>query len=586
MFNNANSYNVNRLRLYFALVGLIFGVFLIRLFYLQIIRHNYYSQAALASQLKEYEVKAERGTIEVHDHGKVIPLVLNEKLYTLFADPKFITDPKDVSNKVAGIIGGNATEYEAKMKVESRYSILAKKLSSEQRTKLDELKIKGIGTREELYRTYPQGSLAAQLLGFVNDEGKGSYGIEQYFDSELKGSPGQLKAITDASGVPLVSNKDNVVVEPKTGKKLVLTIDLSMQRQLEETLRSGLENARSDSGSALIIDPNTGAIKAMANLPTYNPAEFYKVEDANLFTNGAVSAPLEIGSSMKPLTVAAGLDKGVIAPETTYFDQGYYVIDGFKITNIEEHSGSGSRSIGDVLQMSLNTGAVHVLKQFGGGELNEKGRVVWHQYLTNHYRFGKLTGIEQGYESEGSVPDPKEGFGLNLQYANTSFGQGLSITPLQMAAAFSSTVNGGTYYRPRLIDYLVDEQGNKEERKPEILNSAAVKPETSRQIRGLLEYAFSKNYLVYGMKSLRSEYSIGGKTGTAQIAKPGGGYYEDRYNGTFVGYVGGDSPEYVIFVRVNEPKIGGYAGAKAAAPIFSSTVDMLINNFGVTPKSH
>lgn len=585
MLDQANNYSVNRLRLYFALVAIIFGVFLIRLFYLQIIKHDYYRQAALANQLKEYEIKAERGTIEVHDRGNVIPLVLNEKLYTLFADPKFITDTKDASLKIVAVIGGNADDYQSKMKVQTRYSVLAKKLTAEYRTKLDDLKIKGIGTREEQYRTYPQGSTASQILGFVNDEGKGTYGVEQFFDSELKGTPGLLKAITDASGVPLVSSKDNVVNQPKAGKKVVLTIDLSMQRQLEEILKTGLENGRAQSGSALIIDPNTGKVKAMANLPTYNPAEFYKVEDTALFTNPSVSAPLEIGSSMKPLTVAAALDKGVIGPDTTYFDPGIWTYDGYKITNIEEHSGSGNRSIKDVLQMSLNTGAVYVLKQFGGGELNEKGRIAWHDYLTNRYRFGKLTGIEQGYEAEGSVPDPKEGFGLNLQYANTSFGQGLSMTPLQMAAAFSSVINGGIYYRPHLVDYFVDEQGNKQERKPEVLNNGVIKPAASQQIKDLLNYSFSKNHLVYGMKNLRSEYDIGGKTGTAQIAKPGGGYYEDRYNGTFVGYIGGDNPEYVIFVRVNEPKIGGYAGAKAAAPIFSSTVNMLIDNFGVTPKS-
>ena len=332
------------------------------------------------------------------------------------------------------------------------------------------------------------------------------------------------------------------------------------------------------------MDPKTGAIKAMANYPTYNPSEFYKVEDGDTFNNAAVSSPLEVGSIMKPLTAAAALDQGVVGRNTTYYDPSRYKIGDATVTNIEEDGGAGTRSVADILELSLNTGATWLLMQMGGGQVNQKARVAWHDYLTNHYRFGKTTGIEQGYESEGTIPDPNDGFGLNIQYANTAFGQGMTATPLQMASALSAVINGGTYYRPHLVDQTTNSAGKVVKKQPEVLNGKVVSQQVSKDTKELMEGVVRKNYALYGLSKPDGSYSIGGKTGTAEITKPGGGYYEDKFNGTFMGFVGGDSPEYVIVVRVNEPGIKGYAGAKAAAPIFSNTVTMLINNFGVTPR--
>jgi stage V sporulation protein D (sporulation-specific penicillin-binding protein) len=600
--NGANrSHLASRIHLWYGVLFLISCIFVIRLFYLQIIRYGHYRNAALASQLKQYQVPPIRGTILAHDGNQTVPVVLNEKLYTLFADPLYIKDARNSALALSRIIGGNNNDYETKMKADSRYAVLAKKLSRAQKDKIEQAISqetkdlsgkkgsiylwKGIGLREESYRTYPQGDLGAQLLGFVNDEGQGKYGIEQALNSSLKGTPGMLKAITDAQGVPLVANKDNVIVDPKAGADLTLTIDVAMQRQLEDILKAGLDHAKSKSGSAIIIDPNNGAIKAMANYPTYNPAEFYKVEDGNTFNNAAVSSPLEVGSSMKPLTAAAALNQGVVNRNTSYYDPSFFVVDGYKITNIEEDGGAGTRTVSDILQLSLNTGATWLLMQMGGGEINQKARSAWHDYMVNHYGFGSVTGIEQGYEAPGNIPDPTKGYGLNLQYANTSFGQGMTATPIQMAAALAAVVNGGTYYRPRLIDKITN-NNHAITQQPEKVKTNIVKPDVGKTIEDLMAYTFTKNHVLYGMPQLRSQYLIGGKTGTAQIAKPTGGYYDNKFNGTFMGFVGGDKPEYVIFVRVNEPNIAGYAGAGAAAPIFSNLTNMLIDNFGVPPRSN
>ncbi|HEX9153344.1 MAG TPA: penicillin-binding protein 2, partial [Candidatus Saccharimonadales bacterium] len=368
------------------------------------------------------------------------------------------------------------------------------------------------------------------------------------------------------------------------GQDIVLTIDVAMQKQLEDILKAGLERAKSQSGSAVIMDPNTGAIKAMANWPTYDPANYDKVEDASLFSNAAVSSPIEVGSTMKPLTAAAALDKGVVNPDSSYYDPSFYEIDDFMVKNIEEDGGAGQKTVADILNLSLNTGATWLLMQMGGngGELTKEDREVWYQYMTDHYMFGKETGIEQGYEAAGSVPDPNNGYARNLTYANTAFGQAMTATPLQMAAAYSAMLNGGTYYKPHLVDYTVSSDGTKTAKKPEAVKQGVVSATVSKEMQPMLEYVVNKHR--FTVKFDQNTYGVGGKTGTAEIANPDGGYYTDKYNGTYMGFVGGNQPQYVIAVFVNDPKIAGYAGSQAAQPLFADLAHMLLDKFNVTPK--
>ncbi|KKU20281.1 MAG: Peptidoglycan glycosyltransferase, partial [Candidatus Saccharibacteria bacterium GW2011_GWA2_46_10] len=461
-------------------------------------------------------------------------------------------------------------------RLDTRYVVLAKRLSELQKNQIVEQKLPGIGIQAQTYRTYPQNNLAAQLLGFVNDEGKGSYGLEQFYNKELTGTPGLLKAVTDVRGVPLAASKDNIQVDPKAGSDVILTVDLGMQKQLENILKKGLETARSNSGSALIMEVNSGAIKAMANWPSYNPAEYYNVSNSDVFNNAAVSSPLEVGSSMKILTASAALDLGVIKPDTTFYDPGRWDLDGHTITNIEEVGGAATRSIAEVLNQSVNTGATWILMQMGGGDINKQAREHWYDYMTNHFQLGKATGIEQGYEANGYIPDPLSGDALKLTYANTAFGQAMAATPLQMAAALSSIVNGGIYYQPHLV-----EQVGSQVKQPNVVRTGVVSDAVSSQMRSLMEYVVANHHFA---RRFGDKYSVGGKTGTAQIANPAGGYYEDKFNGTYIGFVGGDRVQYVIVVRVNDPRIGGYAGAGAAQPIFGDLAHMLIDNFGVVPK--
>jgi stage V sporulation protein D (sporulation-specific penicillin-binding protein) len=576
---------IKRVRFLYAGLILILVVFGLRLFYLQVIDYGHYRAAALSDQLKQYEIPAKRGIIAAHDGSSTVPIVLNQQLFILYADPTYIKKADSVADKIVPIVGGDASTYAKQMKTKNtRYVILAKKLSPDQEKKITALKEPGLGTQAQNYRTYPQGSLVSQVLGFVNDEGVGKYGIEQALNKDLKGTPGQLKAITDAAGVPLAASKDNVQVAPKDGEKVTLTIDLALQQQLETILADGVKNSKGQSGSALIMDPNTGEVKAMANVPTFDPSKYYEVEDGNVFQNSAVSHPIEVGSTMKTLTTAAALDQGVVNPNTTYYDPASWKVDDFKITNIEEDGGAGTRSVTDILNLSLNTGVTWLLMQMGGGEINQKARDAWYNYMSNHYMFGKQTGIEQGYEATGYVPGPKNnGEGINLTYANTAFGQAMTATPIQMGTALSAAVNGGTYYQPHLVDEVTDYSGKTTKTKPKALKDGVVSERTTQELIPMMQYTVDHHNFSPGFD--QGTYTVGGKTGTAQIAKPGGGYYDNLFNGTYVGFVGGDKPDYVIVVFVQKPTVGGYAGTAAAQPIFGKLAHLLINNSYVTPKS-
>jgi cell division protein FtsI/penicillin-binding protein 2 len=581
---NTKQANPNlRIRVLYGVIFVICTIIGLRLFYIQVIKYSYYEAQAQESQLKRYEIPAERGAIFALDGDDRVPLVLNELRYDIVADPQIIIDKEDTALRLADILKTNKDDIKKSLERDSRYEILGKKQTKDIKEKVEKLMadgdIIGVFAYRTVQRVYPQGTLAAQVLGFVDDDSKGRYGIEESLQQDLSGTAGRVRALTDQNGVPLLANGENVQEDPIDGKDVTLTIDVAMQKQAEKILQDGLKNAISDSGSVIIVNPNTGQIKALANYPSYNPAEFNKVEDAKIFTNPAVSSLLEPGSVIKTLTLAAGLDSGSVTKDQTYYDPSFWKIGDATVRNVEEDGGAAVRSMSDILRYSLNTGATWLVMQMGGGELNQKGREAWHEYLTNNFGFGRPTNVEQGYEEPGYVADPIEGYGLNIQYANSSFGQGILTTSLQMAMAVSAVVNGGTYYQPTLVAGETDSDGNYNEKAPKIVNDDTVSEDVSATLIDYMQVALNNNNLL--KKFGRPGYIVGGKTGTAEIANPAGGYYEDRFNGTYVGFVGGDRPEYVIMVTVNEPKVSGYAGTTAAGPIFGSAVSMLIDNFSV-----
>jgi cell division protein FtsI/penicillin-binding protein 2 len=583
---------LSRIQLVYAILILIVVLFGIRLFYVQIIHYNYYKDAALNDQLKQYQIPASRGLIEGYDGQSVVPIVLNQELYTLYADPTYISKPDNVASQIVSVIGGSASYYSQQMRAtNTRYVVLATKLSADQSQKLLDLKIPGIGTQSQDYRAYPDGSLAAQVLGFVNANNQGQYGLEQAMNKDLSGKPGQVKAVTDVNGIPLAATKGNIETQPVNGDNIVTTINLPMQAQVEQILSNEYQKTKSQGLSAIVMNPNNGQIVAMANYPTYDPSNYQSVSNPILFENAAIDNAIEPGSTMKTLTTPAALDTGVIQPDTSFYDPAHWVIDGFNITDIEQDGGPRIQTIANILALSLNTGATWMLMQMsqpGGTQINQHGIDTWYNYMVNHFRLGQTTGIEQGYESAGFVPQPDmTNPSIDLTYANTAFGQGVQVTALQMAAAFSSIINGGTYYQPTLISQVVDSNGNATVNQPKVLEQHTVKSTVGAEMIPLLENVVT-TYLNEGFSfmSFPSDYMVGGKTGTAQIANPSGGYYTDKYNGTYVGFVGGNQPQYVIVVFNIDPNVPGYAGAYGGQPVFADIAHMLINDSFVSPKTN
>ena len=589
--NNSVAQTVGRVQAVYVCLVILICIYGIRLFYIQVIKYNYYHTQALSDQLKEYQIPATRGIIEAYQGGSIVPIVLNQKLYTLFADPLLIKNPTQSADKIVAVIGGSISDYVQQLSNKStQYIILANKLTQNQSNKILGYQLPGIGTQGLDYRVYPDDGLASQVLGFVNNAGIGQYGIEEALNPELTGVPGQLKAITAANGVPLAASSNNIEVNPVDGDNVVLSIDTGMQSQMEQILAQEYTKTNSQGISAIIMDPNTGQIKAMANYPTYSEANYQEVTNPLLFQNASVDNAIEPGSSMKTLTTSAALNQGVIQPNESFYDPAHWVVDGFNITDIEQDGGPREQNIASILALSLNTGATWMLMQMsqpGGTQITEKGITAWNNYMVNHFRLGQTTGIEQGYESAGYVPpnDPTDP-SLSLTYANTAFGQGVTVTALQMAAALSSVVNGGTYYKPTLVSQTISPDGKVSINKPKILERNVVAPKVGQELIPLMQNVVTTYFHEgYSFMNFSPNYLVGGKTGTAQVAQPGGGYFSNIYNGTYVGFVGSAKPKYVIVVFNIKPNVPGYAGALGGQPVFADLAHMLINEGYVDPNN-
>lgn len=550
-----------------------------QLFIVQIVKHDYYQKEALAEHVKKFEIPAERGAIYLSNGYQRTPLVLNEPRYIVYADPYFIVDVDEASSQLQSVIGGERQDIKDLLELDNRYVVLKKKLTKDHAERVIDLKIKGVGLEEVKVRTYPQGSIAAHVLGFVNDDGVGQYGIESYLNDELSGEPGLKNEITDVNGTPLAINNDITTKnDPVPGKDVELSIDIRLQQILEEKLAAAVERTSSEKGSAVLVDPKTGQIKAMANVPTYNPADYSKIEDLSIFTNTAVTRAWEPGSVMKPITMSAAFNEGKLSRNNSYYDAGYVKAGDTTITNAINY-GAQTMTIDDVITKSLNTGAVYLYKSLGGNTYNEQARNTWFDYLTNHYGFNKITGVELANEQPGFVKPPKDdGAGIDVSYANSAFGQGVTITPLQLAAAYSALVNGGTYYKPTVVG-AKNIDGEFVANEPIIVNDNVISDTVSGDIKDLLH----KSLKINNKRADREGYVLGAKSGTAQVSDGDGNYKEDRYNGAYVGFLEGKELEYVLVTRLDEPKTSGFASFQAGI-VWSEITNEIINTIAIEPK--
>ena len=568
----------SRTRILAAIIVLMMAIFAVRLFQLQVLEHNTYARLANNEQMRQWVKPASRGEIFVMDGDKPMKLVHNETVYTLWADPQVIKD----ANEVAALVGklddeklvDNVSERLAK--TETRYQILARNVTSREARDIKDANLYGVGFTPSERRFYPEGSLASQVLGFVNLDGEGQYGVESQLDKELKGTDGLLKTIADVRNVPLTIGDSNVDIPAIDGKDVVLTIDRNIQRQAEKLTAEGAKKIGAEYGSMLVMDPRSGKVLAMANVPTYDPGDLNAVKDIEYLNNRIISRPYEPASVIKTVAMATGVDAGVMTPNTTYTNTDRVVIDGWQIQNASKGQ-TGEIDMQRVLNWSLNTGTVEMAKWLGGGNINRQARDTMYSYYHDKFRFGEYSGIELAGEAKGTLVSPQEVEGNAIRYANMTFGQGMNVTPLQVGAAFSAVINGGKYCQPTVVagemknsQFVARESGKCDQ---------VIKASTSATMREMIHEA---RQAFYG-SSDRKGYQIGGKTGTAQAAEDGK-YVFSTTEGTYIGFgaTPGEEPAYVILVTFS--KQGKKIDGQMTIPTFTDMSNWMIEYLKLTPK--
>ena len=564
-----------------VLLALCFILIVARMYDLQIISHQKYVDLAMSQQTMQNTIFAKRGEIYMMDGDNTTPVVMNEKVYTISVDPFLLRgeggqELKEDEAKIDQLVQGYAVNTWDKVFANevSRYAVIAKNVPYERAKQIKEAKITGVYAQGSTKRVYPEGDLAAQVLGFVNADGKGQYGIEGSLNKELTGVNGILKTVKDVNNIPLTIGKNNVRVPAQDGKNVVLSIDRNIQKKTEDAIRATIEKFHVTNASAVVMNPRNGQILAMAGTPTYNPAEYAKVTDARAFQTDVTMSAFNPASVCKTFALAAAVDSGVMAPETTYNNTDLVTIDGWPIQNaIKGHT--GNISMQEVLTYSLNTGSIQALRLLGGSEteITYQGKEKLYDYYYNRFGLGKYTGIELA-ESKGTVIPPTDIDGTNARYANMTFGQSLDLTMIQVATAFSAVVNGGDYYTPTLVageikngEFVRDILKERDHQ--------AIESSTSETMRKMLHTA----RLVFpNVKYYDEGVYVGGKTGTAQVVK-NGKYTFDETIATYIGYGARsetDYPEYVIMTKVWEDnrRLDGGMNAK---PIFDEISQFMVN---------
>lgn len=547
-----------------------------RLFYLQVIQHDHFQALADKNHLAKFEIPAARGEIYIADGNGVAPLVLNEVKYRLFGDPRFIQDAGRTADSLASVTKGDAQDYKARLERQgTAYVVLEQQLSYDMAESIRKLGLRGIGLKDVPTRAYPENTLAAQVIGFVDYQGQGIYGIEQSMEDILSGKDGTLSGAVDVRGIP-IATVENVQNPPVDGLDVVLTIDRNLQSASESIVASVTKEYGGKSGSAIVLDLRDGSIRAMASYPSYKPAEYGKTKDVALFSNPIVSDSYEPGSIAKVFTMALGLDSGTVSPDTSYLDKSRYEVDGFTIRNSETRS-IERRTMREVIKLSLNTGSIFLLEQLGGGDINTEGKDKLYDFLAKRLLLDDKTNIEQSGEAAGRV-DPPQGVS-DVRYANMTFGQGMQMTMVRMAAAYGALFNGGTYYQPRLVSRTIDQSGQSSEWPGKLPIQGVVKASTSRQLIDMMRSVVEDGA---ARVAKREGYMIGGKTGTAQKPDPDtGGYSSSKVVSSFVGFAGSNKPDYLILTRVDEPRRGGIPSGSVA--IFAGISDWLIDYYTLPP---
>lgn len=525
---------------------MLFGGLISNLYNLQIRKGSFYTDRAESQISASGFLTPRRGIIYFTDKNNNFNRVaLNKKYPVVFAVPKKIENVSSVAKILASILGIGEGPMERKLSKKNDYELLATKVNKEQIDQIKDLKIPGIYIESREFRFYPLGAIAAHILGFVgpsanDDEYKGRYGIEAYFENELRGRAGTVEG--------------EKVTEPIPGDDLRLTIDFNIQKQAEEILKRLIGEQEAAAGTVIVQEPKTGKIMAFANSPTFDPNTYSKAT-VDSFLNPGVQSIYEPGSVFKVITMAAGIDTGKITPETTFTDTGKLILNGRTISNFKDKV-YGTVTMIEVIENSINTGAAFAVKQTGYDNFLN--------YLAK-FGFNEPTGITLPGELRGDFRSLK----LNareINFATASFGQGIAVTPLGLINAISAIANGGVLMKPYLL-------ANEE---PQVIRRV-IKLETAKKVTAMMVSAVKKAEIAQVPK-----FTIAGKTGTAQIPDFKRGGYTDEFIHTFAGFAPASNPRFSILIKIDKPDVGDRA-AVTVVPAFRELAEFILSYYNIAP---
>ena len=547
----------------FAVV-LLWAVVVARFFYVSVLAHAHYLSAVEKQSVRLDEIVPKRGAIVTGDD---LPLAATVTKYALLPIPRNIKDKEAFAAALAPVIGLSEQEILAAIDNNRPYvPPLVRGVEQETVQRVEALKLPGLTIRPEPYRFYPEGQLAAHLLGFVNAEGKGQYGLEGYYDEVLRGFAGLTMVEKDRKGRPI--GFEEYLSPSRNGTSLVTTIDRNLQYVVEERLSQAVQRFRADGGSVVVLHAQTGEVLAMASYPSFDPNRFSEVgEKTEVFLNPATQAVWEPGSVIKPVAMAAALNEGIVQPETTETFGSSVVVDGWTIQTAQNKA-FGRETMTQVLENSDNVAMVWLADKLG----NER----YYRYL-KLFGFDDKTGIDlQGEADPTLLPADRW---RNINRATMSFGQGMAVTPIQLVAAYAALGNGGKLLWPHVVKAFRTPEGQVKTVEPTVVREV-ITPETSRKITEMLVSVVERGH---GKRARVLGYRVAGKTGTAQVPDPQGGYKTDAHVGSFCGFAPADNPLFAMCVKLDTPKNVDWAEA-SAAPVFGEIARWILANYNVRPS--
>ena len=546
-----------RIRLLLAVLTFAFGGLLLRATWLQGVRAESLARLGQTQHRESVALPASRGTI--YDRAGV-ELGLGEPATTVYANPKQIVNPRAAAVAVERTLGLDADHIYPELADRTRgFLYVERQADPAQAAALQRLKLSGFGFYPEERRTYPQRSVGAQVLGYVGIDGNGLSGLELQFDKQLAGRAGHETIVKDPSGHVI----DVEQQRPETaGRDVFLTLDHTIQANAEEVLRETVHKWQAKSASAIVLDPRTGAVLAMAVQPGYD-ANRFPTTPSDLQRNRTVTDTYEPGSTFKLVTVAAALSERLVSPSTR-FTLPYSLNVADRVVHDAEERGTVNYSVAQILAHSSNIGAIELAEMLGRTRLSS-----W----INRFGFGHVTGIDYPGESPGIVLPPAKWSGSTI--GNVPIGQGIAVTPVQMAAAYAAIANRGVWSRPHIVDHVAG--GGR----PSLYRRRLVSPGVASELMLMLKDVVAEGTGTY---AAMPGYEVAGKTGTAQKPDSHGGYATGRYVASFVGIVPASRPRLVVLVMVDEPQ-GAIWGGIVAAPAFQQIARFDLQYLEVPPDS-